>query len=201
MAHVQRDMVVSIDYRLHLGDNEVVDASEDGQPLTFVQGHGQIISGLEYALEGMTLGEEKDVVVSAADGYGELDADLYETLPRSIFPSDVKVGMAFRMRTDSGQPIIVYVDKVEGDEVTVNLNHPMAGKTLYFHVRVAGLREATPEELQGGCGQSCSSCGHSCEDEEEDEGAWSDDETDEDCCSGEDEDEEEGCSCCGGSQN
>jgi FKBP-type peptidyl-prolyl cis-trans isomerase SlyD len=182
-------MVVSLDYSLHLGDNQVVDASEAGQPMTFVQGHGQIISGLEAALEGLALGEEKDVVVAPADAYGELDADLYEELPRSLFPADVKQGMAFRMRTDTGQPVIVYVDKIEGDKVTVNLNHPMAGKTLYFHIKVAGLRAATPEDLQGGCGHSCSSCGHSCGEDEE--------EGDEDSCGCEDEEE---CGCCGGEE-
>ena len=206
MVIVEHDMVVSIDYRLHLGDNQLLDSSEEGQPLTFVQGHGQIISGLEAALEGMTLGEEKDVVVAPANGYGELDADLYEVLPHSLFPPDVKEGMAFRMRTETGQPVIVYVDKIEGDDVTVNLNHPLAGKTLYFHVKIAGLRQATPEELQGGCGHSCSSCGHSCEDEEEEEegcGCGCCGGKDDDCCGDEDEDceDEDDCCCKGDNSN
>jgi FKBP-type peptidyl-prolyl cis-trans isomerase SlyD len=204
MANVQHDMVVSMDYSLHLGDNQIIDASEEGQPMTLVQGHGQIIAGLEAAIEGMALGEEKDIVVAPADGYGELDADLYEELPRSLFPPDVKEGMAFRMRTDTGQPVIVYVDKIEGENVTVNLNHPMAGKTLYFHVKIAGLREATPADLQEGCGHGCSSCGHSCgedqEEEDEEESCGCEDE--EDCgCSDEEDDEEKGCACCGESKN
>jgi len=200
MANVQHDMVVSIDYRLHLGDKQILDASELGQPLTFVQGHGQIISGLEAALEGMALNEEKDVVVAPRDGYGELDADLYEELPRSLFPPDVKEGMAFRMRTDTGQPVIVYVDQIKGDEVTVNLNHPLAGKTLYFHVKIAGLREATPEELQGGCGHSCASCGHSCGSEDEgDEECCCDDE--DRCCADDAMEDKGGCACCQGSNN
>jgi FKBP-type peptidyl-prolyl cis-trans isomerase SlyD len=193
MANVQHDMVVDIDYSLHLGDNQIIDASEEGQPMTLVQGHGQIISGLEAAIEGMALGEEKDVVVAPADGYGELDADLYEELPLSLFPPDVKVGMAFRMRTDAGQPVIVYVDKIEGENVTVNLNHPMAGKTLYFHVKVVGLRQATPADLQESCGHGCSSCGHSCGEDEDEDGEECGCEDEEDCGCGE---EEEDC-CCG----
>lgn len=200
MDQVQQDMMVSIDYRLHLGDDKTVDASKPGEPLSFVHGHGQIIPGLEAALVGMTLGEERDVVIAPADAYGELDADLFDELPRSVFPADVQVGMAFRMRTDDGRPAIIYVDKIEGDTVTVNLNHPMAGKTLYFHVKVADLREATDAELAGSCGHSCSSCGHSCgddEDAEEEEGCGCGcEDDDEDCCCGEDDEDEGGC-CCG----
>jgi FKBP-type peptidyl-prolyl cis-trans isomerase SlyD len=200
MDSVRNDMVVSIDYRLHLGDNMVVDASEEGHPLTFVQGRGQIISGLEAAIEGMEVGQERDVVVAPADGYGELDADLYEELPRSIFPPDAQLGQSFRMRTEAGQPVVIYVDKIEGETVTVNLNHPMAGKTLHFHVQIAGLREATADELSGGCGHGCSSCGqgssscgqgssscgHSCGEDAENEGE------DASC-----DEEEEECGCCG----
>jgi FKBP-type peptidyl-prolyl cis-trans isomerase SlyD len=182
---VQNDMMVSIDYRLHLGDNKVVDASEPGRPLSFVHGHGQIISGLEAALVGMALGEEKDVVVAPADGYGELDADLYEELPRSVFPPDVRVGMAFRMRTEDGHPAIIYVDEIDDETITVNLNHSMAGKTLYFHVKIADLREATDAELAGLCSHSCASCSRSCDSEEEyedDDDCYCED--DDDCCCG-----------------
>ncbi len=190
MDQIQQDVMVSIDYRLHLGDDEVVDASKPGEPLSFVHGHGQIIAGLEAALVGMKLGEERDVVVAPADAYGELDADLYDELPRSVFPPDVQVGMAFRMTTEDGRPAIIYVDKIEDDTVTVNLNHPMAGKTLYFHVKVAGLREATDAELAGSCGHSCSSCGHSC-------GEDDDFEDDDEDCGCDDDDEAEGGCCCG----
>jgi len=146
---VVNDMVVSMDYTLCLDDGQVVDSSEGREPLEFLQGHGQIISGLEQRIAGMALGEERDFIVPAAEAYGERYPDLVETLPRSIFPPDVEVGMGFRMRTEAGQAVIVYVDSVEDDQVVVNLNHPLAGKDLYFHVKIVGLREATPDELGG----------------------------------------------------
>lgn len=162
MNSVQDNTVVSIEYTLRLADQEVIDSSEGREPLTYIQGLGQIIPGLERALEGMTVGEEKDVVVAPEDGYGERNPDLVETLPRSIFPAEVEVGEAYHMHTESGASMMVYVEEVADETVTVNLNHPLAGETLYFHVKVAGLREATEEELAaglGGCSCGCEDCG------------------------------------------
>ncbi len=162
MLSVQNDLLVSMDYQLKLADGQIVDSSEGRDPLQFVQGRHEIIAGLESQLYGMSVGEEKDVVVSPADGYGEFDTDLFETLPRSIFPSDMALepGMGFRMRADTGETVIAYVESIEDDRITMNLNHPLAGKTLYFHVKIVDLREATPEELKSGCGGNCSDCDH-----------------------------------------
>jgi FKBP-type peptidyl-prolyl cis-trans isomerase SlyD len=171
MFTVTDDMVVSLDYTLRLEDGQVVDSSEGQEPLEFVQGQGAVIPGLEKALYGMLVGEEKEVVVQPEDGYGEFDSDLFETLPRSVFPADMVLeqGMGFRMRADSGEVVLAFVDHLEDDQVVVNLNHPLAGKKLLFSVRVVDLREATPEELQGTCGScgGCSSCGDGCDDEDE----------------------------------
>lgn len=168
MLTVVDDLVVSLDYRLHLGDDELVDSSEGRGPLEVVQGRGQIIPGLETALYGMALGEEKHVEVAPADGYGEYDDDLFDSLPRDAFPKGVELepGMGFRMRNDSGAVVVVYVDSAEDDQVRINLNHPLAGETLHFDVKIAGLRPATPQELAGGCGGSCSSCCGGCDDQE-----------------------------------
>ena len=153
-------MVVSMDYTLSLDDGEVVDSSEGRGPLEFIHGHGRIISGLESALFGMALGETKTVVVPPEDGYGVHDSDLYETVPRSAFPDnvDLKEGMGFRMRGAAGKIVVAYVDTIGEDEVTLNLNHPLAGKTLHFDVEISGIREASAEELDESCG-SCGSCG------------------------------------------
>lgn len=165
MFTVADDLVVSLDYTLKLEDGQVVDSSEGQEPLEFVQGQGAVIPGLEKALYGMVVGEEKNVVVEPEDGYGEFDSDLFETLPRDVFPADMvlETGMGFRMRTDSGEVVLAFVDHLEDSEVVVNLNHPLAGKKLLFNVKVMDLREATPEELEGGC-ESCAGCG-SCGDE------------------------------------
>jgi len=162
MHSVQDNIVVSMEYTLRLADEQIIDSSEGREPLSFIQGRGQIIPGLERALEGMTVGEEKDVVVAPEDGYGERNPDLVEMLPRSIFPAEVEVGEAYHMHTESGASVMVYVEEVADETVTVNLNHPLAGETLYFHVKIAGLRQATEEELaagMGGCSCGCEDCG------------------------------------------
>lgn len=146
-------MVVSLDYTLRLDDGEVVDSSEGREPLAFLQGQGQIIPGLERALYGMSIGAEKNVVVSAADGYGEDDPDAYELVSRDMFPDNIDLtpGTGLRLRDgNSGQILDAYIAEVRGDDVVLDFNHPLAGETLYFHVRVAGLRPATAEELAHG---------------------------------------------------
>ena len=162
-------MCVGIDYTLRLENGEMVDSSEGRGPLEFIQGRGQIILGLERALYGMALGDEKEVVVAPADGYGEFDSELLETLPRSVFPSNMELeeGMGLRMRTREGRAIVVYVHSVDDANVVVDLNHPLAGKTLHFDVRIASLRQATEEELSGGCGSGCAGCGSDCGESEE----------------------------------
>lgn len=164
MLTVQDDTVVSMDYALRLADGQIADSSEGREPLEFVQGHGNIIPGLERALYGMSEGEEKDVTVAPADAYGEFDSDMFETLPREAFPADVdlEMGMAFRMRTETGQVVVATISEMDEEDVTLNLNHPLAGQTLYFHVKIAGLREATPEELAGGCASCGGGCGDDC---------------------------------------
>jgi len=146
------DLVVSLDYTLRLDDEEVIDASEDQEPLEFLQGRGEIIPGLEQALYGMAVGDEKDIVVAPADGYGEQDPDAFELVERDIFPPDLdlKPGNGLRMRDSSGQALVAYVTEVRPEEVVLDFNHPLAGETLYFSVKIADLRLATSEELEHG---------------------------------------------------
>lgn len=146
-------MVVSLDYTLRLEDDEVIDSSEGQEPLEFLQGEGQIINGLEQALYGMTIGEEKEVVVEPTLGYGEADPDDFQLVPHDVFPDDVTLspGMMLRMRDgESGQAVEATVTDVLPDGVLLDLNHPLAGETLRFHVKIADLRPATGEELEHG---------------------------------------------------
>ena len=116
----------------------------------------------------MTLGDEKDVVVEPGEGYGEYDADLFEEVPVSAFPKDITLnkGMGFRMHAASGKAVVAYVERIGEDHVVMNLNHPLAGQTLHFNVRIADLREATAEDMAGGCA-SCAGCGSGCASEED----------------------------------
>lgn len=150
---VADDLVVSMHYTLTLEDGQVVDSSDGGDPLEFLQGFGQIIPGLEKALYGMAVGDNKRVVVAAADGYGEVDPEAFQSVPRAIFPEDLELveGMGLRMRDqDSGQLIETYVAEVGPTEVLLDFNHPLAGEDLTFDVEIAGLRSATAEELSHG---------------------------------------------------
>ena len=162
MLTVSDGLLVSLEYSLRLDDGELVDSSDGRGPLQFVQGQGRIIAGLEQALYGMAHGDRKSVLVEPDRGYGEYDSDLFEVIPRSAFPDnrDLEEGMGFRMRAENGV-VVAYVHGLAEDEVTLNLNHPLAGKNLHFDVRIADLREATPEELEGSC-SNCSGCGGNC---------------------------------------
>ena len=145
-------LVVGLDYVLRLDDGEVIDSSTGQEPLEFLQGQRQIIPGLEQSLYGMMLGDEKDVEVAPADAYGESDPDAVELVDRDVFPPDLSLapGMALRMRDSSGQALEAYVAEVRPDGVLLDFNHPLAGETLFFRVKIAALRPATSEELSHG---------------------------------------------------
>jgi FKBP-type peptidyl-prolyl cis-trans isomerase SlyD len=149
---VAEDTVVGLDFTLRLDDGQVVGSSEEAEPLQFLQGHGQIIPGLETALTGMELGQEKDVVVEPDEGYGERNPEALQLVPKDAFPADVELspGMGLQMRDQEGRVFQAYVVDIRDDGVVLDFNHPLAGKTLHFHVKVVELREATDEELDHG---------------------------------------------------
>ena len=149
---VQDGMVVSLEYSLRLDGGEVIDSSADGEPLLFLQGAGQIITGLEQALYGIAVGDEKQVTVAPADGYGEMDPQGVQFFPASNFPDDMEleVGMALQAQDNSGHVYTVYVSEVQEDGVMLDFNHPLAGETLHFQAKIADLRPATDEELAHG---------------------------------------------------
>lgn len=148
---VQNGVVVSMEYTLHV-DNEEIDSSKGQDPLQFLVGHGNIISGLEREIIGMKVGDSKDVVIAPADGYGEFNEEAFLDVPRKDFPSDMPVeeGLELTVRDDSGQSRYARIDAIEGDTVTLNFNHPLAGDELHFNVKVVDLREPTAEELEHG---------------------------------------------------
>lgn len=133
-------------------DGEIVETSEGHEPLQFIQGQGQIVSGLERELYGMSAGEGKDVVVTAADGYGEEDPDAVADVPRSEFPPEIPLnpGVKLQLTDQEGEELQAYITSVGKETVRLNFNHPLAGKDLNFSVKVIDLREATNEELDHG---------------------------------------------------
>ena len=148
---VQNDVVVSMEYTLHV-DGEKIDSSEGQDPLQFLVGYGNIISGLEHEMMGMKIGDSRDVVVSPAEAYGEFDEDAFMDVPRGQFPKDMPLeeGLELTVRDDTGQSRYARIEAIEGENVTLNFNHPLAGDELHFNVKVVGLREPTAEELEHG---------------------------------------------------
>jgi FKBP-type peptidyl-prolyl cis-trans isomerase SlyD len=149
---VQDGMVVSLDYTLSLDNGQVVDSSSGQAPLDFVQGTGQIIPGLEQALAGMAIGDDKAVTVGPSEGYGEVDPSAFQTFPLNAFPPDMELssGLQLQVRDEDGRVFPVQVAEVGKDSVLLDFNHPLAGENLHFQVKVVGLRPATREELDHG---------------------------------------------------
>jgi len=142
-------MYVEIEYTLTLESGQEIDKSPEGQPLGFIAGTGQIIPGLEKALMGRVAGDSAKLVVEPEDAYGPVKDELFQEIPQNQFPGDVEVkpGMAFEAQGPNG-PFMISVTKInDNDTVTVDLNHPMAGKQLHFDVNVIEVREPSAEEL------------------------------------------------------
>ncbi|MBN2501208.1 MAG: peptidylprolyl isomerase [Anaerolineales bacterium] len=148
---VKDGQVVSMEYTLKV-DGEITDSSEGREPLEFVHGAGNIIPGLEREMTGMAVGESKDVLVAAADGYGEEDEKAFMDVPRDQFPEEIpmKVGTELQVQNQAGQPMYARIDMVGDKSVRLDFNHPLAGRDLHFSVKVVGLREATDEEKEHG---------------------------------------------------
>ena len=157
---IAKDAVVSIHYTLKDDSDQVLDSSDGRDPLDYIQGTGQIIPGLETALEGKEAGEELSVVIEPEDGYGARDEQLVYEVERSEFEDleDIQVGMQFRVGTDQG-PLVMTVTGIEGDMINLDGNHPLADVQLSFEVAIVSVREATPEELTGANHEHGAGCG------------------------------------------
>ncbi len=149
---ITADKVVLIHYTLTDDSGTVIDSSSCGDPLAYIHGQGNIIPGLEKALEGKQAGDKLDVKVDPAEGYGVRDAALVQQVPRRAFGGVAKIepGMQFHAQTSQGHTRVVTVMNVQGDMVTVDGNHPLAGQNLNFAVEVTEVRDPTEEELEHG---------------------------------------------------
>jgi FKBP-type peptidyl-prolyl cis-trans isomerase SlyD len=178
---IEKDRVVTIDYKLQDSEGAVLDSSEGSEPLVYLHGNENIIVGLEKQLAGKQAGDKVDCIVPAAEAYGERDDSLVFKVSRSEFGpgAEIEIGMQFEAHSEGGAQIVT-VAGIEGDEVTIDANHPLAGAELHFTVSVVDVREATAEELQhghihgSGCGEGCGEGG---------------------CCGGEGGEGSEGCGC------
>lgn len=169
LTKIAENVVVSIDYTLTV-DGEVVDSTKNSYPLDFIQGHHNIIPGLEKALVGLSIGESKEILVPSAEAYGEVNLNAFTEVGRNQFPEDFELILdrSLRINTTSGQMLTARISEIGEEMVKLDLNHPLAGKDLLFNASVVGLRAATEDELAtsqvggGGCGSSCGSCSSGC---------------------------------------
>jgi FKBP-type peptidyl-prolyl cis-trans isomerase SlyD len=156
--------VVSFNYTLRDPSGRVLDTSAGGAPITYVEGAGMIIEGLDEELRAATAGQKTRVTVPAAKAYGERDPEQMQKVSRGVLPieGELKVGDQFQTGPDRHAPVVT-VAAIEGDDVLLDANHPLAGVDLTFDVEIVAAREATAEELEqtrgGGCGDGCG-CGH-----------------------------------------
>ena len=148
---ITRDSVVTIHYTLKDDAGAVIDSSASGEPLAYLHGHGNIVPGLERALSGRDAGDKLSVRVPPAEGYGEYDNQLVQSVPRRALRGikDVQPGMHLHAQTEAGTRTVT-VTRVQGDMVTLDANHPLAGKNLNFDIQVEDVRQATEEELSHG---------------------------------------------------
>jgi FKBP-type peptidyl-prolyl cis-trans isomerase SlyD len=146
---IGNNLVVSMHYTLTDNDGEVLDSSEGSEPLAYLHGAGNIISGLENALAGKVEGDSLQVKVEPAEGYGEVIPELIQPVDIAAFHGveSVEVGMAFEAEGQDGSVERIVVKKVEGDEITIDANHPLAGVVLNFDVQIVEVREASEEEI------------------------------------------------------
>jgi FKBP-type peptidyl-prolyl cis-trans isomerase SlyD len=168
---IAENTVVTIHYTLTDVEGKVLDSSIGEEPLSYLHGSGSIVPGLEKALVGKGAGDEIKVTIAPDEAYGQREEDMVQKIPRSEFPEgDIEVGMQFRAQGAHGSHILSVI-ALDNDTVTMDGNHPLAGATLKFDVKVVSVREAGPDDLHshhghhhgdgehgGGCG-SCGSCG------------------------------------------
>ncbi len=145
--------VVSFQYTLSNDAGDVLDSSVGGDALLYLHGEENIVPGLELALEGKSVGDKLKVSLEAADAYGEIDPAMIEIVSRDLFDGidNIEVGMEFETDSDDGNDVqFVRITEIDGDNITVDGNHPLAGQSLNFDVEIEAVRDATEEELEHG---------------------------------------------------
>ena len=149
---LQTNKVVTFSYTLKDENGEMLDSTEKDGPFSFITGNMQVLPGLEEALGSMIIGSKKNIKLAAADAYGEYDENAIQKLNRGMFPeeAELEIGRTYFAHSPEGQHLQFVITKVENDDVTVNFNHPLAGRELEFDVELLDVRDATPEEVSHG---------------------------------------------------
>lgn len=149
---IKNGTVASLAYSLKDDAGKILDSADSKDPFTYLHGHGNIISGLENALEGLKSGDKRKVTVGPKDGYGEIDENLRIIVQKSQLGDipDLEKGMRFGAQQEDGEELVYTVSDIKGEVIHLDGNHPLAGVTLHFDVEVLSIRAATSEELAHG---------------------------------------------------
>ena len=144
--------VVTFNYTLKDKDGNLLDSTDNDEPYSFITGSLQVLPGLEEALGSMIIGSKKNIKLAASDAYGEYDEYAIQKINRSLFPeeAELEIGITYFGHSPEGKNLQFVITKIENDDVTVNFNHPFAGKDLEFDVELLDVRDATPEEISHG---------------------------------------------------
>ncbi len=147
---VKDGMLVSMEYTLKGADGKVIDASKDRGPLKYVHGQKMMIPGLEKELTGMKAGGEKNVTVKPEDAYGPVNKNAFQEIPKDkLPPNGLKVGAILQGQDDQGRPMKARVHEIKEKAVVIDMNHPLAGKTLFFNVKIVDVQPAPPPPAAG----------------------------------------------------
>ena len=148
---VEKEKAVSINYVLTNDSDEMLDSTQHQAPMVYLHGASNILPGLEDALEGKSIKSRVRKIIPAEEGYGKNNPELVQTVPLSTFPNSEKIetGTQFELETSYGTRLAT-IAKIENGEVTIDMNHPLAGQNLHFDVEIVDIRDATAEEIDKG---------------------------------------------------
>ena len=151
MTKISKNSVVTLDYQLKAENGEVIDNSAQTGPMIFIQGAEDILAGIEDAVNGLSIDDTATAVITPKDSYGEYDPEKVGAVPRDAFVGidDLQVGMQVQEETEEG-PLLITIREINEEQVIVDSNHPLAGLTLNFELKVIAIRDATKEELAHG---------------------------------------------------
>jgi len=149
---IENNKVVAFNYTLKDDEGNFLDSTENGAPFSYISGNNQILPKLEEQVNKMVIGSKKTVKIEAANGYGEYDEKSVQQVDKTNFPQDanLEAGMRYIANSPEGKQMPFTINKVEGSQVTIDFNHPLAGKNLEFDVELVDVREPSPEELEHG---------------------------------------------------
>ena len=149
---IAKNKVVSLNYCLKDTQGEELERADADKPMKYIHGGGTIVSGLENALDGLKVGDKKEVTVKPEEGYGEIVSELRMKVERNKLPAgqEITVGMELTGEHGDGKKYAFHIVEIKGDDIYMDGNHPWAGKTVHFSVEVMEIRDATTEELKHG---------------------------------------------------